>query len=88
MYRKENILWPEGKPPSEAYCDEERRLAILAAHGTDAMIDDPELQEIVDLAAKVCEVPMVMVTMVEEGRQMFLARTGIDERATPRSTSF
>ena len=88
MYRKENILWPEGKPPSEAYCDEERRLAILAAHGTDAMIDDPELQEIVDLAAKVCDVPMVMVTMVEEGRQMFLARTGIEARETPRSTSF
>jgi len=88
MYRKDNILWPEGKPVSDAYCDEDQRLAILAAHGTDAMIDDPELQEIVDLAAKLCAVPMVMVTMVEEGRQMFLARTGIEARETPRSTSF
>ncbi|MBX7481860.1 GAF domain-containing protein [Qipengyuania qiaonensis] len=88
MYRKNSILWPDGKPPSDAYCDEEQRLAILAAHGTDAMVDDPELQEIVDLAAKICAVPVAMVTMVEEGRQMFLARTGTDLRETPRPTSF
>ncbi len=88
MYRKENILWPEGKPPADAYCDEEQRLAILAAHGTHAMVDDPELQEIVDLAAKICAAPMVMVTMVEVDRQTFLARTGIDARDTPRPTSF
>ena len=88
MYRKHNILWPEGTAPSDAYCDEEQRLAILAAHGTGAMVDDPELQEIVDLAAKVCGVPIAMVTMVEAGRQMFLARTGTDARETPRPTSF
>ena len=50
MYRKDNILWPEGEPPSDAYCDEDRRLAILTAHGTEGMLDDPELQEVVDLA--------------------------------------
>ena len=64
MYRKDNILWPEGEPPSDAYCDEDRRLAILTAHGTEAMLDDPELQEVVDLAAKICGTPMAMVTMV------------------------
>ncbi|WP_156491381.1 GAF domain-containing protein, partial [Erythrobacter sp. HI0074] len=52
------------------------------------MIDDPELQGIVNLAAKLCEVPMAMVTMVEQERQLFLTRTGIDVRETPRSTSF
>ena len=88
MYRKDNILWPEGEPPSDAYCDEDRRLAILTAHGTEAMLDDPELQEVVDLAAKICGTPMAMVTMVEEGRQLFLTRVGIDARETPRPTSF
>jgi PAS domain S-box-containing protein len=88
MYRKENILWPEGTPPSDAYCDEEKRLAILAAHGTAALVDDPELQGIVDLAARICDAPLAMVTMVEEGRQLFLTRTGIDARETPRPTSF
>jgi|TARA_R100001198_G_scaffold95090_1_gene80078 PAS domain S-box-containing protein len=88
MFRKTSIPWPEGKPPSDAYCDDERRLAVLAAHGTDGMIDDPELQGIVNLAAKLCDVPMAMVTMVEQERQLFLTRTGIDARETPRSTSF
>lgn len=88
MFRKEKILWPEGAPPSDAYCDEENRLAVLAAHGADSLVDDPELQEIVDLAAKLCDAPMAMVTMVEEERQLFLTRAGIDARETPRPTSF
>ena len=88
MYHKDNILWPEGTPPSDAYCDEENRLAILAAHGTDSLVDDGELQEIVDLAAKLCAAPMAMVTMVEEKRQLFLTRAGIEARETPRPTSF
>ncbi|UOR09321.1 PAS domain-containing protein [Qipengyuania flava] len=88
MYRKPSILWPEGVMPSDAYCDEDKRLAVLAAHGTQGMVDDPELQELVDLVAKLCDVPMAMVTVVEEGRQLFLTRTGIDARETPRPTSF
>ena len=52
MFRKPSILWPEGTPPSDAYCDEDKRLAVLAAHGTQGMVDDPELQEMVDLVAK------------------------------------
>ena len=52
------------------------------------MVDDPELQELVGLVAKLCDVPMAMVTVVEEGRQLFLTRTGIDARETPRPTSF
>ena len=88
MYRRESVLWPGGTSPSDAYCDEDKRLAVLAAHGADALVDDAELQEIVDLAARICEVPMAMVTMVEEKRQLFLTRIGIDDRETPRSTSF
>ncbi len=88
MYHTHATPWPDGKPPAEAYCDEDQRLAILAAHGTDAMVDDPELQGIASLAARICHAPMAMVTLVEEERQLFLARTGLEARETPRSTSF
>ena len=88
MFRKSSILWPEGKAPSDAHCDEDKRLAILAAHGVDGLVDDPELQELVELVARLCGAPMAMVTMVEEGRQLFLTRAGIEARETPRSTSF
>ena len=40
-------------------------VAILAAHGTAALVDDPELQGIVDLAARICDAPLAMVTMVD-----------------------
>ncbi|MEX0342600.1 MAG: GAF domain-containing protein, partial [Erythrobacter sp.] len=88
MFRKNSILWPEGKPPSDAHCDEDKRLAILAAHGIEGLVDDPELQELVELVAKLCGAPMAMVTMVEEERQLFLTRAGIEARETPRPTSF
>ena len=64
MYRKPSILWPEGVLPSDAYCDEDKRLAVLAAHGTQGMVDDPELQELVDLVAKLCDVSMALMTVV------------------------
>ena len=88
MFRKDNILWPDGQSPSDAHCDEDKRLAILAAHGTKGLVDDPELQEIVDLVARICDAPIAMVTMVEKEQQSFLSRTGLEARDTPRSNSF
>ena len=88
MFSNDGILWPAGQTPAAAYCAEDERLAVLAAHGTDAMFDDAELKEITDFAASLCDVPFASVTVVEEERQVFLARAGLRERETPRSTSF
>lgn len=88
MYRKETILWPEGQPPEQRFCDEDERLAVLAAHSVPGLVDDAELQQIVDFAAALCETPRAMVTVVERDRQLFLARADGETRETPRPTSF
>mgnify|MGYP001184444172 CR=1 FL=1 len=50
-------------------------------------LDDRELAQIVEFAARLCEVPIAMVTLVEKDRQRFLARKGFPGLETPRSTS-
>lgn len=69
-------------------CDEDSRAQVIAAHGIDALEDDPELAAIARFASQLCEVPVASITIVEAERQLFLAREGIEERETPRSTSF
>ena len=81
-------LWPQGELPRPVLCGEDARLDILASHGTGALYDDAELQRIVDLAARLCDVPICLVTMVQADDQVFLARTGLEARSTPRPTSF
>ena len=88
MYQKDNILRPEGVAPDPAYCGEDDRLAVLAAHGTDALAGDAELQQIADFAAKLCGTPIASVTVVEAERQRFLAKAGLEKDSTERSTSF
>lgn len=88
MYQQENILWPEGEAPDPEFCGEDRRLAVLAAYGTNALSDDDELTEIASFAAKLCHTSLAMVTVVEDDRQTFLAKVGTDVGGTPRSMSF
>jgi len=64
------------------------RLEILASHAPSGLLDDPELGAIAQLAAKLCAAPIGLVSLVEDQRQMFLARHGLDARETPRSESF
>ncbi len=88
MYQKDNILWPEGLAPDPAFCGEDDRLAVLAAHGTEKLAGDAELQQIAEFAAKLCGTPIASVTVVEAEKQRFLAKAGLEEDSTPRSTSF
>jgi len=71
-----------------AYAGEAARLRVLESFEPDALEDDPELQQIVRFAAHLCDVPVSQVTLVEELRQRFLVREGIEERETPRELSF
>jgi PAS domain S-box-containing protein len=71
-----------------AFCDEGERATVLAAFGLDSLTDDSQLSAIVQFAARLCDAPVALVSVVEAERQRFIARTGLETRETPRSQSF
>jgi len=74
----------EPKPPS----NEEPRLERL--HDLDILDTLPErtYDDIVALAASICGVPISLVSLVDEERQWFKARHGLEATETPRGLSF
>ncbi|MCI4591459.1 PAS domain-containing protein [Sphingobium sp. BYY-5] len=63
------------------------RDALLALYDLDAG-GFRTLDEIAAFAAKLCDAPIALVSIVEDVRQRFLARTGLDAEETPRDVSF
>ena len=80
--------WPVGNAPEASLCADDARLSVLAGYGVDALQADPELQRIADFAARLCETPIALVSIVEQERQRFLVAQGYDGSETPRSQSF
>ncbi|WP_375196973.1 PAS domain-containing protein [Sphingobium sp.] len=63
------------------------RAALLARYDLDAG-EFATLDQITAFAAALCDAPIALVSIVEEQRQRFLARTGLDVEETPRDVSF
>ncbi len=79
----EELPVPAPLPPDEA-----GRLEALRSY---AILDTPPeeaFDRIVRLAATILDVPTVLVSLVDEGRQWFKARVGLDLLETPRDLSF
>lgn len=68
--------------------NETERLAALATYGI--LDTDPEqaFDDIVRLAARVCEAPIAVINLIAQGRQWFKAEVGLGVRETPLETSF
>lgn len=68
--------------------DEASRLGAL--HGVDLLDTASELNfdEIVRIAARIAEVPIALISLVDGDRQWFKARYGLELRQTPRTVSF
>ncbi|MEC3950407.1 PAS domain-containing protein [Sphingobium sp. HWE2-09] len=63
------------------------RAALLSLYDLDAG-GFRNLDEITGFAAQLCDVPIALVSMVEDVRQRFLSRVGLDALETPRDVSF
>ena len=79
---------PGANRPDAPSSADDQRARELAPYGIDSLEDDHELRAIADFAAQLCGTPSASVTIVEQDRQRFLARHGMEDRETPRSVSF
>ncbi len=66
---------------------EDQRLRELRRYGILDTEREREFDELVELAADICEVPVSVVNFIDEGRQWFKAEVGLGVRSTPLETS-
>ena len=67
---------------------EPERLAALRGCQLLDTPPEPRFDDIVQLAAALCDVPIALVSLVAEERQWFKARVGLEVTETPRDISF
>ncbi|RZI58979.1 MAG: PAS domain S-box protein, partial [Pseudomonas sp.] len=68
--------------------NESDRLATLAEYELKEDDSELHLDAIIQLASKLFDVPIVLVSIVEQSRQIFAARKGLDVCETGRDVSF
>lgn len=73
---------------NQAVLSEKNRLLALKKTGWLDTAPDPGLDEIVSQAAAVCQTPIGLVSLVDEHRQWFKSRIGLDAQETPREFAF
>lgn len=74
------------KPPIPT--DEAQRLAALQVYG---ILDTPPEQDFDDftrIASQVCGTPISLISLVDEARQWFKAKVGLEATETPRDLAF
>lgn len=68
--------------------NEQARLQRLHELGILDTATDPDFEDVVDMARSVFDVPIVLITLVDENRQWFKASRGLKIRETPREPAF
>ena len=66
--------------PIPAPSSGQSRAAVLAPYQIDALFDDPRLVALTDFAAALCGAPTSLISLVTDESQLFVARTGTEER--------
>lgn len=77
---------PASYPPIPA--NEAQRLQTLRRYEILDTESEPAFDELVGLAAKLLEMPIALVTLIDEDRQWFKAQLGMDGSETKRNDSF
>jgi GAF domain-containing protein len=68
--------------------DEIERLAALASYAILDTAPEPAYDGLARLAAHLCQAPIALITLVDDRRQWFKARIGLDVVSTSRTDSF
>jgi GAF domain-containing protein len=68
--------------------DEKRRVGELEGYGVLDSPNEEEFDAIVRQAAKLLGTPIALISLIDENRQWFKAKVGLEPSETPRSISF
>lgn len=74
--------------PAPPHSREEERLAELMGLAILDTLPEEDYDQFVRLAAQVCDAPIALISLVDENRQWFKARVGIDVCETGRDEAF
>jgi len=74
---------PATVPPNEA-----RRLKVLWQYEVLDSVPEEVFDDLAELAGAICEAPIALISLVDESRQWFKARVGVDATETSRDISF
>jgi diguanylate cyclase (GGDEF)-like protein len=72
----------------DSVADESGRLRALGAFDLMDSAPEAEFEELVELAAAICETPIGMISVLDERRQWFKASTGLVIKETSREIAF
>ena len=75
-------------PAAPKPADETARLDALRAYEILDTVPEEAFDELTRLAAHICEMPIVLMSLVDSDRQWFKSRVGLDAESTPREESF
>jgi len=68
--------------------NEKRRLEAILAYDLHNQGQHPEFNDIVDLAAYICDTPISLISIVESDQQKFIGNHGLPVDSTERNVSF
>lgn len=68
--------------------NEKERLNALHSYAILDSLSEDEFDRITELASLICEVPVSLVSLIDENRQWFKSKIGFDKRETYRNLSF
>src|SRR3974390_3407589 len=68
--------------------NEAQRLAALQEYRILDSAAEQAYDDLTALAAYLCEVPIAMISLVDESRQWFKSKVGLNQQETPRDVAF
>jgi len=68
--------------------NEKARLRALRNYDILDSLNEPEFDRITELASIICDVPISLITLIDENRQWFKSAKGIAGTETPRDVAF
>jgi GAF domain-containing protein len=87
---KKSSVSPEMKHPTTTPSNhhEKRRLQVLWDYDVLDTVPEEMFDDLTELAARICEAPIALISLVDENRQWFKSKVGVTVNETSRDISF